>query len=62
MELTDIIDKELLERAAADKVLISQIAVDFAKSYFTVYRWLNWDYKNLPPAAYKSIEKYFKHK
>lgn len=55
-------DLELLERANKDKVLIGILANDFAKSHYTIKRWLNTDNDNLPPAAYEKIVKWFKNK
>lgn len=56
------IDLTLIERADKDKILIGSIAHDFAKSVYTVKRWLNGDFENLPPAAYDKIVKWFKNK
>lgn len=56
------IDLELMEQASEDKLLVGKIANDFAKSYFTVYRWLKGDFENLPPLAYEMIKKHFKNK
>jgi len=61
MDIKDV-NLELIERADKDKVLIGTLANDFAKSVYTIKRWLGGDIENLPPAAYEKIVKWFKNK
>lgn len=59
---TNEVDATLLERAKKDRGLRAKICYKLNKHESTVYRWLNGDIKNLPPAAYEQIVKWFKNK
>jgi len=61
MELKEI-DLALILRAKKDRGLRAKICYDLNKHDSTVYRWLNGDFANLPPAAYELIKKWFKNK
>ena len=61
MELKEI-DEALILKAKKDRGLRAKICYELNKHDSTIYRWLNGDYANLPPAAYELIKKWFKNK